>query len=208
MRTKKEIKLRKAKDVEYILCAVTNELSQYAYLNYFDVWENNGGSQWFYDEVIDITYEVMFAKGSAYKKWLKYWKTTSAESKYIKGFDEVTEKGCFDWHHMNLAKAVWESRYDADECNKDQVAEQVTLILTNYCNSQEDSFEACTKGFKKAKEIFSRKKLVVEDPRVAQVITLLKDLDVDGETMEHILKETAMDEQMFSQLSNTYGDEN
>jgi hypothetical protein len=42
--------------------------------------------------------------------------------------------------------------------------------------------------------------LPVEDPRVEQIIQTLKDLDVDGETMEYILKSVGMDDQMANQL--------
>jgi hypothetical protein len=42
--------------------------------------------------------------------------------------------------------------------------------------------------------------LPIEDPRVEQIIQTLKDLDVDGETMEYILKSVGMDDQMANQL--------
>jgi len=42
--------------------------------------------------------------------------------------------------------------------------------------------------------------LPVEDPRVEQIIQTLKDLDVDGETMEYIIKSVGMDDQMANQL--------
>ena len=40
--------------------------------------------------------------------------------------------------------------------------------------------------------------------KVEQVISMLKDMEVDGETMQHILEEIGMDEQMFLQLSNSF----
>jgi len=42
--------------------------------------------------------------------------------------------------------------------------------------------------------------LPIEDPRVEKIIQTLKDLDVDGETMEYILKSVGMDDQMANQL--------
>jgi len=40
-----------------------------------------------------------------------------------------------------------------------------------------------------------------EYPNVVETITdLMVDIDVDGETMEHIIQEVGMDEQMFRQL--------
>ena len=44
--------------------------------------------------------------------------------------------------------------------------------------------------------------LPVEDPRVEQIIQTLKDLDVDGETMEYIIKSVGMDDQMANQYHN------
>ena len=40
--------------------------------------------------------------------------------------------------------------------------------------------------------------------KVEQVISMLKEMEVDGETMQHILEEIGMDEQMFNQLSFNY----
>ena len=40
---------------------------------------------------------------------------------------------------------------------------------------------------------------------VEQVIKLLKHINVDGETMEHILEEVGMTEQMLRQLTNKGG---
>ena len=42
--------------------------------------------------------------------------------------------------------------------------------------------------------------LPIEDTRVKQIIQMLKDLDVDGETMEFILKQVGMSDQMANQL--------
>jgi hypothetical protein len=42
----------------------------------------------------------------------------------------------------------------------------------------------------------------MNDPRTEQIIQMLKDMDVDGETMEHILRQVGMDDQMANQLVN------
>ena len=42
--------------------------------------------------------------------------------------------------------------------------------------------------------------LPIERNEVGLIIGLLKKIDVDGETMEHIIQEVGMDEQMFRQL--------
>lgn len=41
------------------------------------------------------------------------------------------------------------------------------------------------------------------DPRIAEVIEKLKELQVDGETMQHIIEEVGMDDQMHRQLVMT-----
>jgi len=42
----------------------------------------------------------------------------------------------------------------------------------------------------------------MNDPRLKQVIQMLIDMDVDGETMEYILRQVGMDDQMANQLVN------
>jgi len=42
----------------------------------------------------------------------------------------------------------------------------------------------------------------IEDSRTEQIIQMLKDMDVDGETMEYILRQVGMDDQMANQLVN------
>jgi hypothetical protein len=42
----------------------------------------------------------------------------------------------------------------------------------------------------------------MNDPRTEQIIQMLKDMNVDGETMEHILRQVGMDDQMANQLVN------
>jgi hypothetical protein len=42
----------------------------------------------------------------------------------------------------------------------------------------------------------------MNDSRTEQIIQMLKDMDVDGETMEHILRQVGMDDQMANQLVN------
>jgi hypothetical protein len=43
MKSKKEIRKQKQADLQFIISAVTTELHQMAYLEYFGAWENNGG---------------------------------------------------------------------------------------------------------------------------------------------------------------------
>ena len=156
MKTKKEIKKQKREDLQFIISAVTSELNNTAYYDYFDTWENSGGMQWFFDECVEITKKVMFTDGSKYLEWLAYWSTTN--DVHPKTFSDMFGE-CFDWYHMDLARKEFEARYEKDEPT-----------------------------------------LPIQRNEVSLIISLLKKIDVDGETMEHIIQEVGMDEQMFRQL--------
>ena len=112
MKTEKEIEVKVQEDIQFIISAVTSELHMTAYLEYFNTWERNGGMQWFFDECVQITHEIMLSEGSKYLEWLEYWKKN--DENYCKGFSEVTNETCFDWYHMNKALEVFKSRYDKD----------------------------------------------------------------------------------------------
>ena len=156
MITKKEVKKQKRKDIQFIISAVTTELHDMAYYEYFNTWENSGGMQWFFDECVDITKKIMLSEGSAYLQWLEYFKTTN--DTYPLSFCDLFGEP-LDWYHMDKAKAEFQTRYDKDVYN-----------------------------------------LPIEKREVDLIIKLLKDIDVDGETMEHILNKVGMEEQMFRQL--------
>jgi hypothetical protein len=132
MKTKKEIRRQKENDLEFIISAVTTELHDMAYLQYFNTWENNGGMQWFFDECVEITKVIMFKDGSAYLKWLEVWKVNT--DKYCKSFMEVTGETCFDWYHMDEARKEFEARYDKDECSKEQISECIGGLINSFDN--------------------------------------------------------------------------
>lgn len=46
--------------------------------------------------------------------------------------------------------------------------------------------------------------LPIENPKVETIISLLNEIEVDGETMQHILEKVCMEEQMLKQLILTY----
>jgi hypothetical protein len=128
MKTKKEIKKQRRMDFAFIVSAVTTELHNLAYLEYFDTWENNGGMAWFFNECVEITHEVMFKEGSPYLKWLDHWANNN--DKHAECFSEVTGETCFDWYHMTEARKEFESRYEKDECTKQQISECINTLLT------------------------------------------------------------------------------
>ena len=157
MKTKKEIRKQKQEDIKFIVSAVTSELYDKAYYDYFETWENEGGMGWFFSECVDITHKIMLSEGSQYLKWLDYWANTNDEHPMY--FREYTNTDCFDWYHMTEARKEFESRYEKD-----------------------------------------RVKFPMERNEVDLIIALLEKIEVDGETMEHIITKVGMDGQMFSQL--------
>ena len=124
MKNTEEIREQIQSDLRFITSAVTTELHTLAYLKYFGVWENNGGMGWFFSECVEITEEIMLTEGSAYLKWLEVWKVNTDVS-----FSEITGETCFDWYHMAEARKEFESRYEKDECNKEQVLEYISSVI-------------------------------------------------------------------------------
>jgi hypothetical protein len=130
MRSKKEIRNRKSEDIKFVVSAVTTELHDMAYLEYFDTWENNGGMQWFFDECVEITHKIMLTKGSTYLKWMKYWEGT--EGNKFQCFSTITGENCFDWYHMDLARKEFKARYNKDEDATEQFAEKIANLISSF----------------------------------------------------------------------------
>lgn len=204
MRTEKEVQEQIQRDLEFIISAVTSELHDMAYLNYFDTWENNGGMGWFFDECVEITHKIMLTEGSPYLKWLDHWKGT--EGNGWDSFSEVTGETCFDWYHMNEARKLFKSRYEEDECSKGQISEFIGVLIDEF-KTDEDRNDVMDKAIKFAnkrreerekreKELeFKTKKLLYD-----KIINDLKELDVDGEMMQYVIEGVGMDDQMHRQL--------
>ena len=196
MRNEKEIEAKKQEDIKFILSAVTSELHDIAYLQYFGTWENNGGMQWFFDECIQITEQLMMTEGSKYLEWLEHWKVTT--DKTCEGFTEITGETCFDWYHMNEATKEFKSRYDKDEDIKEQYSESIGSMLCQFDSTEVDGVIA--DAIKYVEKRKTREKVAKFNAKVKEVIQELKNMEVDGETMEHIIDEVGMYNQMQSQL--------
>ena len=173
MRSKKEIKEKKQEDLLFITSAITTELHNLAYIEYFETWENNGGMGWFFQECVEIANKVMFSEGSQYLKWLDHWKETKGNN--WKSFSELTGETCFDWYHMDEALKEFQSRYEKDECIKEQVSERIGHLINEF-DSEEDRNEVLNSATKFAKENRDRKKL-------NKIINDLKELNADNETL-------------------------
>lgn len=203
MRTEKEIEIKKQNDRAFIVSAVTSELHDMAYLDYFGAWENNGGMGWFFDECVEITDKVMFTEGSPYMRWLEHWKSTDND-RDVEGFSEFTGETCFDWYHMDEARKEFQSRYTKDYCNKQQVSEHIGGLIMSL-ESEKERDELIGMAIRYAEKQLKIKKDREEKLlKIEAIIKQLKDIDVDGQTMQHILEKVGMDEQMYEQLKYRY----
>jgi hypothetical protein len=200
-KTKEQIEEQKRIDVEFIISAVTSELHDLAYLEYFDTWENNGGMAWFFDECVEITHKIMFTEGSQYLKWFDHW--IKNEEKFCEGFSEVTNETCFDWYHMNEARKEFESRYEKDENIDEQISERIGGLL-NLFKTQEHRDKILVDAVNYAKKVRERKANREKLNKIKSIVSQLNEMDVDGETMQVILEEVGMDEQMYKQLNNKF----
>jgi hypothetical protein len=200
-KTKEQIEEQKRNDIEFIVSAVTSELENTAYLEYFDTWENNGGMGWFYTECVEITHKIMLTEGSAYLKWLNHWINT--EDKHCEGFSEFTGETCFDWYHMNEARKEFESRYEKDENIDDQISERIGGLLSLF-KTVEHRDKILVDAVNHAKKIRAREVKNEWLNKINPIINQLKDMNVDGEQMQYILEKVGMDEQMYNQLNNTF----
>ena len=200
-KTKEQIEEQKRLDVEFIISAVTSELHDLAYLEYFDAWENNGGMAWFFDECVEITHKIMFTEGSAYLKWLDYW--INNEEDYYEGFSEVTNETCFDWYHMDEARKEFESRYEKDENIDVQISERIGGLL-NLFETHEDRDKILLDAVNYARKERERKANREKLNKIKSIVSQLNEMNVDGETMQVILEEVGMDEQMYKQLNNKF----
>lgn len=206
MKTLEEIEKQKQDDRAFIVSAVTVELHNMAYLEYFDTWENEGGMGWFFDLCVEITDKIMFTEGSQYLKWLDHW--IKNEEKHCDGFSEITGETCFDWYHMNEALKVFQSRYKKDECSKEQVSEHIGHLL-NIVDTDDARSELVSLAkihAKKEREIKQRRVEEIEKQRkIEAIVQQLNKMDIDGEGMQQILEKVGLDEQMFRQLSPKFG---
>ena len=200
-KTKEEIEEQKRSDIEFIVSAVTSELENTAYLEYFETWENNGGMGWFYTECVDITHKVMLTEGSPYLKWLNHWINTEDEN--CEMFSEFTGETCFDWYHMNEARKEFESRYDKDENIDDQISERIGGLLSLF-KTVEHRDKILVDAVAYAKKKINREAKNKWLNQIKPIIEQLKEIDVDGEQMQYILEEVGMDEQMYNQLNSTF----
>jgi len=84
---------------------------------------------------------------------------------------------------------------------KAKIKEMVLAEMTLDVDTMEDAPESEVDFLAELEEMLNENS-PMNDPRVEQIISMLKDLDVDGETMEYILRQVGMEDQMANQLVN------
>ena len=200
MKTNTEIEKQKNSDVQFIISAVTSELHELARLQYFEEWEQNGGMGWFFNECVSITHEIMFTEGSKYLEWLSLWINTP-DGEECEGFSElfVSYSACFDWYHMDEARALFESRYSKDEDPTEEISEHIGDLI-NLFDTDTQRNAIVDLSVKYAKDIRKKSAKHLAKEKLQNIIKELKAIEVDGESMEYIISEVGMTEQMIKQL--------
>jgi len=74
--------------------------------------------------------------------------------------------------------------------------EYLRMMGLDFEDDEDEMFEA--KLYKESRDM-----LPMENPKVDTIIQMLKDIDIDGETMEYILRQVGMDDQILNQLDHS-----
>mgnify|MGYP003643517399 CR=1 FL=1 len=178
MRSNKEIRKQIGDDKNFLVSAITKELHNLAYLEYFDTWENNGGMGWFFSYCTRLTDEVMFKKDSPYLRWLEHWKVTPDND--VIDFLTFTNETCFDWYHMNEARKIFIDSYTKDECTKQQFSEVIGGMINKF-DSESDKKELISMAITYAND-------QKEQKEIKAVMQLLKNMNANEETILKISK--------------------
>ena len=84
---------------------------------------------------------------------------------------------------------------------KDKIKEMILNEINLDIDNMEDAPESEVDFLAELEGMLSEES-PMNDPRTKQVIQMLMDMDVDGETMEYILRQVGMEDQMANQLVN------
>jgi hypothetical protein len=84
---------------------------------------------------------------------------------------------------------------------KDKIKEMILNEMNLDIDNMEDAPESEVDFLAELEGMLSEES-PMNDPRTKQVIQMLMDMDVDGETMEYILRQVGMEDQMANQLVN------
>ena len=98
-----------------------------------------------------------------------------------------------------------ESKTINTKMKKSELKDKIKEMILNEINLDIDNMEDAPESevdFLAELEGMLSEESPMNDPRTKQVIQMLMDMDVDGETMEYILRQVGMEDQMANQLVN------
>ena len=123
------------------------------------------------------------------KKSKKYYKDAEADdAEHIKALEKDMKD---DKKSSKMTKSKLKAKI------KEMVLSEMTLDV----DKMEDAPESEVDFLEELEEMLNEGS-PMNDPRTAQIIQMLNDMEVDGETMEYILRQVGMDDQMSNQLVN------
>jgi len=99
-------------DRALIISAITQECLDLVRKEYAD-WLDNNGYYPFYEMMVEITDEVLFADGSDYRK------AHAMGVENIGEYYQTEVKRCFDWHCMELGAKLIREKLKGHESKKD-----------------------------------------------------------------------------------------
>ena len=121
------------------------------------------------------------------KKSKKYYKDAEADdAEHIKALEKDMKD---DKKSSKMTKSKLKAKI------KEMVLSEMTLDV----DKMEDAPESEVDFLEELEEMLNEGS-PMNDPRTAQIIQMLNDMEVDGETMEYILRQVGMDDQMANQL--------
>ena len=119
-----------------------------------------------------------------------------------KGSKDVTakDKGEEDVYGAGVKKG---EKIEKKKMKKSELKTKIKEMIVSEMNVDVDKMEdapASEVDFLSEIEAMLNENSPMDDPRVEQIISMLKDMEVDGETMEYIIRQVGMEDQMANQL--------
>ena len=110
------------------------------------------------------------------------------------------DKGEEDVYGAGVKKG---EKIEKSKMKKSELKAKIKEMIVSEMNVDVDKMEdapASEVDFLSEIEAMLNENSPMDDPRVEQIISMLKDMEVDGETMEYIIRQVGMEDQMANQL--------
>ena len=149
----------------------------------YEFFKNN------YDDILSVAKTGLSEGYDEFKRVEKGKKKTVAK-----------DKGEEDVYGAGVKKG---EQIEKKKMKKSELKAKIKEMIVSEMNVDLDKMEdapASEVDFLSEIEAMLNENSPMDDPRVEQIISMLKDLDVDGETMEYILRQVGMEDQMANQL--------